>query len=257
MLHYSNETKKDIKKYLVLFMLAACIFFYAIYLTLAWLYTQASTNVLFIGGWLPFAMRLLLELIDVAVFASAYFCIIYAFFRFSKKTAFLFPLLYLGLALFRRAISLILEFFASGYVGSEDILSLGLYYFLDVIQLIIVVAIVIYEASKCKSFISERKKAGLEAPRFLPFTKVFDKNDPLQVCSFKLAVLISGIKIVTRIVSDLYYGAPESLAEFLIMVAYYSADLLNGVIFYTILWLLFSNINKKETALSADKAESM
>jgi len=75
--------------------------------------------------------------------------------------------------------------------------------------------------------------------------------------SLKLAVMISGIKIVTRVISDLYYGAPESLAEGLIMIAYYTSDLLNGVIFYTILWFLFSHINKKETALLNNKAEAL
>jgi hypothetical protein len=257
MLHYPNETKKDIKKHLVLFMAGACVILYAIYITLAWLYTQASTNVLFMDGWLPFIMRLVLELIDVAVFASAYFCIIYAFFRMSPKKALLFPVFYIALTLFRRAMSLLIEFITSGYIGSEDLLSLGLYYFFDIIQLIIVVLIVAYEARKCSRFINEYKQAGLDAPKFLPFTSVFNKNNPLQTCSFKLAIMISGIKIVTRIISDLYYGAPESLAEGLIMLAYYSADLLNGVIFYTILWFLFSHINKKETALLNNKAESM
>ena len=256
MLHYPYETKKDIKKYLVLFMISACIIFYAIYITLAWLYTQASTNVLFMDGWLPFFMRLLLELIDVTVFASAYFCIIYSFFRMSKKDACLFPIVYLTLTFLRRSASLLIEFIVSGYIGSEDLLSLGLYYFLDVIQIVVVIAIVLYEASKCNNFINAHRKAGIDAPHFLPFTSVINKNNPLQRCSFKLAVMISGIKIFTRIISDLYYGAPKSLAEALVMLAYYSADLLNGVIFYSILWLLFAQINKKESAMLNNKAES-
>lgn len=257
MIHYPNETKKSIKKHLVWLMVGACVILYALYITLAWLYTQASTNVLFMDGWLPFIMRLLLELIDVTVFASAYFCIIYAFFRMSPKKALLFPIVYIALALFRRATSLLIEFFVSGYIGSDDLLSLGLYYFFDVIQLIIVVCIVAYETRKCNRFLNEYKQAGVDTPKFLPFTSVFNKNNPLQACSFKLAIMISGIKIVTRIISDLYYGAPESLSEGLIMFAYYSSDLLNGVIFYTIIWFLFAHINKKESALLKNKAESM
>ena len=260
MLHYPNETKKNIKKYLILFMTVVCVALYVIYIALAWLYTETLTNILFMDGWLPFVMRLLLELIDVAVFAGAYFCIIYAFFRMSKKEAWLFPVLYLALALFRRAVSLLVEFLFSGYVGSDDILSLGLYYFLDVIQIFIALVIIIYEVCKSSRFINERKKAGLDAPKFLPLTSVLSKNNPLQICSFKLAIMISGIKIVTRIVSDLYYGAPESLAEVLVMLAYYASDLLNGVIFYTLLWFLFTHIdkkeNKKESALLKSNAES-
>ena len=254
MLQYSNETKNDIKKYLVYFMIFVCLCLYVIYTALAWLYTQASTNVLFIGGWLPFVMRLLLELIDVAIFAGAYFCIVYAFFRMSIKKAWLFPVLYLVLSLVRRAITLLLQLIQVQYIGSDDILSLVMYYVLDGIQLCIVLAVVIYEVRKSRRFINDYKEAGLETPEFLPFTKVFSKNNPFQMCSLKLAVMISGIKIATRIVSDLYYGAPESLAEVLIMAAYYTSDLLNGVIFYTILWFLFSHINKKETALLNNKA---
>lgn len=257
MLHYPNETKKNIKKYLLLFMIGACAVLYALYITLAWLYTQASTDVLFMDGWIPFIMRIVLELIDVSVFASVYFCIIYAFFRISPQKAILFPIVYIALALLRRAISLFSEFITSGYVGSEDLLSLGLYFFFDIIQLIIVIFVVVYELRKCSDFLKKYKQAGLDTPKFLPFTSVFNKNNPLQVCSFKLAIMISGIKMVTRIISDLYYGAPESIAEALIMVAYYSADLLNGIIFYTIIWLLFSHLNKKETALLNNKAESL
>ena len=242
MLQYSNETKNDIKKYLVYFMIFVCLCLYVIYTALAWLYTQASTNVLFIGGWLPFVMRLLLELIDVAIFAGAYFCIVYAFFRMSIKKAWLFPVLYLVLSLVRRAITLLLQLIQVQYIGSDDILSLVMYYVLDVIQLCIVLAVVIYEVRKSRRFINDYKEAGLETPEFLPFTKVFSKNNPFQMCSLKLAVMISGIKIATRIVSDLYYGAPESLAEVLIMATYYTSDLLNGVIFYTILWFLFSHL---------------
>ena len=257
MLHYSNETKPDIKKYLSYFMSIVCLSLYVIYIALAWLYTQISTNVLFIGGWLPFVMRLLLELIDVVVFAGAYFCIIYAFFRLSKKKAWLFPVLYLIFAFVRRGITLLLQFVQTQYIGMDDILSLVLYYSFDVIQLAIVLAVVIYEVRKCRRFINDYKEAGLETPEFLPFTTVFSKNNPLQMSSLKLAVMISGIKIVTRVISDLYYGAPESLAEGLIMIAYYTSDLLNGVIFYTILWFLFSHINKKETALLNNKAEAL
>ena len=257
MLHYSSETKNDIKKYLVYFMIIVSFGLYVVYTALAWGYTQASTDVLFMGGWLPFAMRILLELFDVAIFAGAYFCIVYAFFRMEAKKAWLFPILYLLLALVRRALTLLIQFIQVQYVGSDDILSLVLYYAFDAIQLFIVLAIIIYEVHKCKSFIKAHEEASLAAPAFLPFTTVFDKNNPLQMCSLKLAIMISGIKIFTRIISDLYYGAPESLAEALIMVAYYASDLLNGVVFYTILWFLFSHINKKETALQNSKAETL
>ena len=118
------------------------------------------------------------------------------------------------------------------------------------LQLLAVIAIVYYEYKKCNKFITERKKAGISTPAFLPFTKTLDKNNPLQACAFKLALLVSGIKISTRIISDIYYGFPQSLAEGLVMVAYYLSDMLNGLIFYTLLWLLFNYINKKETALS-------
>ena len=251
MLHYPTETKANIKKYLLMLMAVSCAVLYLIYtVALVPLYTYLSTNVLFMGGWLPFTIRLLLEILDVAIFAIAYFSITYAFFRITPKKAIIFPILYIILALFRRLISLLAELISSGHIGTEDFLSLGLYYILDVLQLLAVIAIVCYEYNKCNKFITERKKAGINTPDFLPFSKTLDKNNPLQACSFKLALLISGIKIATRIISDMYYGFPKSLAEGLVMMAYYLSDMLNGLIFYTLLWLLFNYINKKETALS-------
>ena len=251
MLHYPEETKSKIIKYLFCLMAISCSALYVIYtVILVPMYTYFSTDILFMGSLLPFFIRILLEIIDVAIFAVAYFSIIYAFFRerMSQKP-FLFPIVYLALALARRAISLLVEFISSGYVGMEDLLSLGLYYLFDIIQLIVVMIIVIWERNKCICFITERKKLGIATSDLLPFNNVLDKNNPLQACSLKLAVLVAGIKIVTRIISDIYYGLPASISEVLVMAAYYLSDLLNGVVFYVLLWFLFNHINKKETAL--------
>ena len=257
MLNYPSETQSSIKKYLLMLMAVSCAVLYLIYSTaLVPLYTYFSTNVLFMGGWLPFVIRVLLEIIDVAIFAVAYFSITYAFFRTTPKRAIIFPISYVILALFRRLISLLAELISSGYIGAEDFLSLGLYYILDILQLLAVVAIVYYEYQKCNKFFTERKKVGINTSPLLPFTKTFDKNNPLQICSFKLALLVAGIKIATRIISDIYYGFPESVAEGLVMVAYYLSDKLNGLIFYALLLFLFNNINKKETALSKNTTVS-
>lgn len=256
MLHYPNDTKKSIKKYLVLFMSIVCISLFAIYIPLAWFYSEISTNIAYDGTWLPFVVHLLLNLIDIAIFASAYFCITYAFFRLPKKTAWIFPILYLVLALCRRALTLMLQFIVTKYIGPDEFISLGFYYFLEVILLGIALLIVILECKKCAQYVTAHKKAGVDIPEFLPFSNVVNKNNPLQVCSFKLAVMIAGTKILTRIISDIYYGAPESFLEGLVMAVYYCSDLLNGLIFYTLLWYLFTHINKKETALCKNKTDS-
>lgn len=257
MLHYPDETKKQIKKYLLVFMVLSCIALYAIYtLILAPIYTAVSTNVLFIGGWLPFVIRILLEIIDIAIFAVVYFSIIYAFLRMSPKNIAIFPILYLLLNLLRCSMSLLTEYLTSGYVGSDSYISQGTYYILDLISLTLILIIATVLRIVCAIYIKIYKKVRVAPPHFIPFTKVFDIKNPIQICSLLIAGIVSFLKICTRIISDIFYGAPASIAEGLVMVAYYLSDLLNGLIFYAMFWFLFAHMNKIENRLIEKQAVS-
>ena len=245
MLHYSESTAPKIKKYLTGLMVISCTILYAVYtLAIAPLYSYISSNVVFSSTWLPFAVRLVLEILDIAIFAFAYFAIIYAFFRFTKKKSIArFPIVYLIITLIRRTVTLIVQWIGAGSIGSDDYISIVVWFAIDAVQVGIVLAIVAYERHKFNDFL-KTSKTSPRSLKLLPFKKVYDKNNPLQICMLRIAILISGIKIVTRIISDIQYGAPRSFPEGLVMVIYYLADLLNGIAFYAMVWGLFALVTK-------------
>ena len=58
--------------------------------------------------------------------------------------------------------------------------------------------------------------------------------------------MLSFIKIAMRINHDIkytkIYGAPDGVGEILTMIVYYTSDILVGVIFYALAWLITSKL---------------
>lgn len=258
MLHYPDTTKKLSHKRLLLFFCLACALLYIIYaLALAPLYSSVSSDIMFKDTPLPFALRILLDITDVLVFAAAFASITYACFRFSVGRAVLFSVIYLGLTVFRHALSFVMEFVDSSYIGLEDWISFGIYFAAEILIVTVVLFIAVYQRGKYGRFLNAARLSPKNAEPLLPFKKVYSKDNPLQICLLMQALLISAMKMLTRIISDIIYGAPTSVSEALVMVIYYLSDVLNGVIFYAAVYFIFDKISKKETALSdIDKAVS-
>ena len=81
-----------------------------------------------------------------------------------------------------------------------------------------------------------RNRAQKDVPTI---TKVFDKENPLQVCALLAGALLSLVKIVSRIIYDVSYslfiGPPESLGEILAMVIYYLSDVSIAFVSYALI----------------------
>ena len=70
----------------------------------------------------------------------------------------------------------------------------------------------------------------------------------------RTGIILSAVKIVSRIIYDLSYGAPDNAKEILTMVIYYFSDVLICVIFYALCWLLFSTLYKRDKSLTAEES---
>ena len=80
---------------------------------------------------------------------------------------------------------------------------------------------------------------------FYPFKKIYSKENPCQACALMLGILLSAVKIFDRILFDIGYGAPKDFGEVLVMIVYYSSDILLGVIFYVFSMFVFHRLFRR------------
>ena len=78
--------------------------------------------------------------------------------------------------------------------------------------------------------------------------KIQIKNDPLRASALLGAILISFVRVVSRISYDISYGAPTDQADLLWMIAYYSLDILIGVVAYFAMLCLITKMSIKENS---------
>jgi hypothetical protein len=81
---------------------------------------------------------------------------------------------------------------------------------------------------------------------YLPFDKLYTSSNPLQKASLLTGILLASIKVLTRVVYDIGYGAPTSILDLLRMIVYYLSDVLICVVIYLVSLLLIMYFDKKD-----------
>ncbi len=250
----SKSFEPSRKKSHVRFMTVSVAVLYVVSLLLGFVYSSVSNNIVYMSSALMYVLEISLQLLDLALYAVAFSFFIFATHRYGFRASVPFFISYAVLTACRRILSLVLELLLSGSVGADDFVSIGVYFLLDMITCAVVLAIIAYEFKKYNGYLREWKKAqralGKDdtAPALCPFTKLYNRANPLQVCALKIGILLSSVKILSRIIFDLYYGAPTTLSETLIMVIYYLSDILIGVLVYAAMFWIFGRLYKEKKA---------
>ena len=244
--------KADTKQAYLCRMTVAVAALYIASLVLGFVYSTVSNNIVYMYSALMYVLEIGLELLDIALYATAFAFFVFAAQRYGLRSSVSFFVSYVALTAAHRLLSLVLELLMAGAIGADDFVSVGVYFALDMLTFGAVLAIVAYELEKYGKYLIEWKKVQRDLgqnelpPALYPFQKLFNRGNPLQVCALKIGILLSSAKILSRIIFDLYYGAPTSLSETLIMVIYYLSDILIGVLVYaTMLWI-FALLYKKK-----------
>jgi len=60
-----------------------------------------------------------------------------------------------------------------------------------------------------------------------------------------MSLMILIMRLFSRILNDISYGAPKSFGEVMIMVLYYASDILYGVVAYVIALITFNAVYDK------------
>ena len=244
-----KTNKKDVLYYI---MVISCVILFSLSsLVITPIYVNVSTNIVTSVTALPAILEIILEILDILAFAFCYATVIYsACMRTFSKTLRL-CIIYVTACFVRRCASLLITGIIYSGVSDTDIFSVILYLILETAQIAIVATLANSAAKKYHERRVEIKKAAdiVGDVRNIPkidFSKVFSKDNPMLVSVLKSGILLSAIKIVTRIIYDINYGAPSGFSEILIMSVYYFSDLLICVIFYTVCWLFLSKLYRKE-----------
>ena len=226
---------------------------YAATLGLGVLYSIVSNNIVYMNSFLMYVIEIGLQLLEITLYSVAFAFFVCAIYRYEFRSSVPFLASYVLLTALYRVASLFFELLFSGAIGPDDVSSAIVYFVLDILIATLVVVISCFDFKHYRAYLKKWLKMkrlvdeNATAPALYPFEKVFSKSNPLQVCAMKIAVLLSAFKIISRIIFDLYYGAPTTLSEALIMVVYYLSDLLLGVIAYTTMLAIFARLFKNKT----------
>ena len=86
----------------------------------------------------------------------------------------------------------------------------------------------------------------------IPSERLFDFSNPLLKSAFWVAAIPTAVRILSRIIYDLYIGLPKSFGDFLWMVTYYLFDLISFLVGYFVILFCLNRFALKEQRASAE-----
>lgn len=258
----AQDIKKDralFKRMLLLLSLSLFVLISLYVFVIAPFFVKTANHVLYMGTWIPEILSTLLSTVDILVFGIFYGGLLYALYRFKTQTTFAFLLVYIGVILYKYVGNLLMTYATDGIPKSGisfDLLSVGFYIFLELIQtgIVFLIASTIIRKAREREEIRfvAAKKAGKEynpSCEILPFTRLLNFRNPLQRTAFWMAFVPMTVHVLQRLLSDVFqtivegfYGNP--LIDILWMLVYYTLDIIAyGVVVYFIEILLVSKLD--------------
>jgi len=240
-----TDTLIILKKKLTLWMLIVSFGITLISsLVLSPIYVVVSSNITFIETPLPDLLYYVISLLDVAFYCVCLPILILSFTIFFVSSARTILLIYVCAPLLRRALDLLMTYAIYHDIDDLDIVSCVWFLIFDYALLITVTVISCVVA---KRFYSASPAVGdtVSLKGILPTVGVYSGSNPLQRSALLCALVFTGLRVISRIINDVSYGAPASISEILVMVIAYLSDILIGVVFYASALAVFSRVAKK------------
>ena len=232
------------------------------------IYASLESNVLYQGSVTSVIIKYLQDFFDLCAFSASYALLIFSALLLEKKQTATVVIFYSITFVLQIPLKILINALIYGSLGNDleivmDAVYLSVYFGLQMLQLLAVYIITSIDAGKFKLYAASlndpKIKSRIEEKKILPFPKLIDWNNPLGRSAIKMSALILAIKLITRVINDISYGAPESLGEVLIMVVYYLSDVIYGAVAYFIAIFVISRFydsvkekNGAEAPLSSD-----
>ena len=252
----NNSTISDnISKRLLRTLVATAALLFSLYcFILAPLYTYMSADVLFSVTVIPEIIKIIMDIIDVLSYSLCFSTIIYSIYKFSLSGSVRLMIVYCAAVLLKYAANVGATFIFDGKVSLETASYVVVYFTLDAAILLTVALIAAGIFKKYKENRAYLKKANNALGKATPSvedelfggSKLFVRSNPLHRSALWTGIILSLIKILSRLLFDIAYGAPSSAADALWMITYYISDILITVIVYAISLYLFTHFHSKE-----------
>ncbi len=247
----SNKTRKRLSRTLII---SAAILFSLISFVLSPLYTYTCSDVLYAVTALPEIIEIVIDITEVVAYAVCFATIIYSIFKFSLGSSVKLMVTYCAAVFLKYTANLIISFIWDGAVSTPDFVYVFVYFALDAVILLTIVA---FSSSFIRKYHEKRtvtKKSNNTLGKATPSIqeelfdgkKIFILSNPLHRSALAAGIVLSAIKIVTRILFDISLGAPTSVSDTLWMITYYVSDILIAIIVYAISVYMFTHFNAKE-----------
>ncbi len=213
---------KTYKTKLIKFITLSSLIFSAIYIVLCAAYNLILSDIVYSASVLPIAVELLVALCDLCAYGVCFSILIYSIYRSGVKSSMPILLIYSGVLLIENLLNITLEHVIFGTGWQID----GLIYVLIIWLFEVLLALAVLLIAR---FSLKNKK-----DKDITFNKLYSKENPLQLAALIVALLISAIKVISRLIFDIGYGAPADIVDLLWMLAAYSSDIISGGIVYIV-----------------------
>ncbi|MBO5416238.1 MAG: hypothetical protein J6A83_06375 [Clostridia bacterium] len=250
----ADITKRSRKRLLLTLIVASAVFFALSSLILSPLYIYTCSDVVYATTALPEIIDIVIDIVDVAAYAVSFSIIIYSIFKFTLKKSIGLIFIYIASVALRYLANLIITTISDGAFSVDEVFYVLIYLTLDLVLFGIVL---ILPSILIPSYYSKRaviEKANAKLGKKMPSVheelfatkKIFSAKNPLHISALVTGIILSLVKIATRVWFDLYIGAPSSAADAMWMVAYYLSDILIALIVYAISLYIFAHFDAKE-----------
>lgn len=258
----SRKDRIALRRMLLLLSIGLFLLISVYIFVIAPLYIQFSNDVLYMGTVLPEVFSVLLSTVDVLVFGLFYGVLLYALYRFGLKKALFTSFVFIVSVLYKYIGNLLMTFLTDGVPTDgilSDVLNIGLYILLELLQATVVFTIsaLILRKAKDRERIrleaaEKAKKVYEPAAEYLPFSRLLNFGNPLQKAAFWMAFVPMIVHVIQRAFYDIvltiangFYGNP--LIDILWMILYYILDVVAyGVVVYFIEILTVSKLGEIE-----------
>lgn len=204
-----------------LFFASALALLYFIYsAVLSPIYIRICSDVILLESNLPYILEMLLEICQLFIWAHLFSHMLRAV--KSKKITF-YVVFTVVFTLARYLFNPIVNITKGVALDLADVLDSLMYFGADILILAVVFLLMFFR----------KNKVG---------------NDYCRFGALSSALLLSASKIITRIIFDVFYGAPQSFSEIFVMILYYFFDVLYGVAAYFLIYFLSRSLLKKKNS---------
>ncbi len=232
---------------LLLTALVCAVMYILTQLILTPIYTTVLSNRVYSATILPVILKIVMSFAEILTFGLCYSILIYTAVMRRTRTAAAVCGIYVAASVLRRVAALGVSFMMYHFIDKRDFFNVSIPVIIEALQIFTVFLFTVLAANRYRRALGDftARRGNASHLEELKMDSVFDRRNPLLVGTLVSAVVLVIVNVSMRIYSDIGYGAPSDVPEILIMIVYYLADVLVGVILYTVCWFALSKLTEK------------